>query len=58
MLHRLGVIDLSIGNLNTGILKTKSKQLMVHQTYQTMKTVEIAPISYCGIDIVDILSRH
>ena len=59
MLHRIGVIDLSIGDLNTGISKDKVEAINGASNLSNYEDCRnCAYLPYCGIDIVDILSRH
>ena len=59
MLHRIGVIDLSIGNLESGLNKDIIKKINTSASlsnYEDCNKCAYKP--FCGIDIVDIISRH
>ena len=59
MLHRIGLIDLSIGNLHRGLNQEKIDHLnkQAHlENYADCRACVYKP--FCGIDIVDLISRH
>ena len=59
MLHRIGVVDLSIGDLDNGISEDKVETINAASNllnYESCRSCAYLP--FCGIDIVDILSRH
>ena len=59
MLSRIKHVDLSVGNLAEGIDETKLQQLnqsAIHQVNQDC--IHCAYMPYCGIDIIDDMSRY
>ena len=59
MLHRIGLIDLSIGNLNSGLDEEKITYLNQQarlEHYSDCNACAYKP--FCGIDIVDLISKH
>lgn len=59
MLSRVGLIDLSIGNLNEGVDSNKVKQFNKMQNnneYEFCRNCAYQP--FCGVDVVDDLSRY
>ena len=59
MLSRVGLIDLSIGNFDKGLDKKKIAQfnkMQNNEEYELCRNCAYQP--YCGVDVVDDLSRY
>ena len=59
MLHRIGFIDLSIGSLHRGFNQEKIEHLNEQaqlENYADCRACAYKP--FCGIDIVDLISKH
>ena len=59
MLHRIGLVDLSIGSLQAGLNKDAIEKINISSqlsNYEDCNKCAYQP--FCGIDIVDIISRH
>ena len=59
MLSRIGQIDLQIGNVSTGIDKDKLSAINKSAIHQdNPDCIHCAYMPYCGVDIIDDLSRY
>lgn len=59
MLSRTGYVDLAIGDLSTGVNLRRLEELNVHAMHQVNPDCQhCVYMPYCGIDIVDDISRY